>query len=125
MTSRHKSTRRRFVLAACLLTVGTAASASFPLDLIALFLFSAAFGRHPRRRRGHSLILSSVAAAALAGFLFAFLSDRAPGVAERLALASFLAWELWVASALARPARLEDERSAAAPGRSTNLRMHI
>lgn len=81
-------------------------SAIFPLELAALFLFSAAFARHPRWRRHQrpSLALATVAAVAAAGFLLAVLLNRLPGLAERLALASFLAWELWVSVQLARSA---------------------
>jgi len=80
--------------------------ATFPLELVALFLFSAAFARHPRwrRRRVTSFVLSTVAAVGLAGFLLAFVLNRMAGLAERLALASFLAWELWVSLQLARSA---------------------
>ncbi len=78
----------------------------FPLELAALFLFSAAFARHPRwrRRQRTSLVLSTLAAVASTGFLLAVLLNRLPGLAERLALASFLAWELWVSLQLARSA---------------------
>lgn len=80
-------------------------SASFPAELAALFLFSAAFGRHPRwrRRSGTSFSMSVTAAVTLAGLLVAVFVERLPGVAERLALASFLAWELWAAFQLTRP----------------------
>jgi hypothetical protein len=80
-------------------------SAAFPAELAALFLFSAAFGRHPRwrRRSGTSFSMSVTAAVALAGLLVAVLVDRLPGLAERLALACFLAWELWAALQLTRP----------------------
>lgn len=84
----------------------TAATASFPLELVALFLFSAAFARHPRwrRRKAVSLVLSTVAAAEMAGFFLAVFLSRLPGLAERFALASFLAWELWASVQLARSA---------------------
>jgi hypothetical protein len=81
-------------------------SASFPAELAALFLFSAAFGRHPRWRRhsGTSFSMSVTSAVAFAGLLVAVLVDRLPGVAERLSLASFMAWELWAAFQLTRQA---------------------
>jgi hypothetical membrane protein len=81
------------------------ASATFPVELVALFLFSAAFAGQPRwrERRGTSFALATIAAVASAGFLLAFILNRVPGLAERLALASFLAWELWVARQLVRP----------------------
>lgn len=81
-------------------------SAIFPLELAALFLFSAAFARHPRWRRHQrtSLALSTLAAVTSAGFLLAVLLNRLPGLAERFALASFLAWELWASVQLARSA---------------------
>lgn len=84
----------------------TAATASFPLELVALFLFSAAFARHPRwrRRKAVSLVLSTVAAVGAAGFFLAVFLNRLPSLAERLALASFLAWEFWAAVQLVRPA---------------------
>lgn len=84
----------------------TAAMASFPLELVALFLFSAAFARHPRwrRRKADSLVLSTIAAAGMAGFFLAIYLHRLPGLAERFALASFLAWEFWASLQLARPA---------------------
>jgi hypothetical protein len=80
-------------------------SVSFPLELVALVLFSAAFARHPRWRRhsGVAWVLSAVAAVALTGFLLAVLLNWMPAVAERVALASFLAWEFWAAFQLARP----------------------
>jgi hypothetical membrane protein len=80
--------------------------ATFPLELAALFLFTAAFARHPRwrRRKAVSLVLSTVAAVGVAGFFLAVFLSRLPGLAERFALASFLAWELWVSLQLARSA---------------------
>lgn len=82
-----------------------AATASFPLELIALFLFTAAFAGQPRWHTGQkiSFALAAIAAVALAGFFLAVLLNRLPGLAERLALASFLAWELWAARQLVRP----------------------
>lgn len=80
-------------------------SVSFPSELVALFLFSAAFARHPRWRphSGPSFVLSAVSAVALTGFLLAVLLNQLPGLAERLALASFLAWEFWAAFQLTVP----------------------
>jgi hypothetical membrane protein len=82
-----------------------AATVSFPLELVALFLFSTAFARNPlwRGRRRISFALATVAAIVLAGLFLAVLLNRMPGLAERLALASFLAWEFWAALQLARP----------------------
>jgi hypothetical protein len=80
-------------------------SVSFPLELVALVLFSAAFAHHPRWRRhsGVALVLAAVAAVALTGFLLAVLLNWMAAVVERVALASFLAWEFWAAFQLARP----------------------
>ncbi len=80
-------------------------SVSFPLELVALFLFSAAFARHARWRpyRGSSFVLAATSAVALTGFLFAVLLNQMPGLAERLALTSFLVWEFWAAFHLAGP----------------------
>lgn len=84
----------------------TAATVSFLLELVALLLFSSAFARHPRRHRRKviSFMLSTVAAVGVAGFFLAVFLNRLPGLAERFALASFLAWEFWAALELARPA---------------------
>jgi len=73
-------------------------------ELVALFLFSAAFARHPdwQRRSGTSFVLSAIATTALAGFLAALLLHRMLGVAERWALATFMVWEFWVAVHLIR-----------------------
>lgn len=80
--------------------------ATFPLELVALFLFSAAFARTPhwKQRQRLSFALAAVAAAGMAGFFLAFFLNRLPGLAERFVLASFLAWEFWAAVQLARPA---------------------
>lgn len=77
---------------------------AFLAELVALFLFSAAFARDPvwRWRRGASFVLSTIAAVALGGFLIAVLLNQMLGLAERLALASFMAWEFWVAFQLVR-----------------------
>ena len=81
-----------------------ALSVSLPVELVALFLFSIAFRRDRRWRRhsGLSFVLSAVAASTLAGFLFAVLLNQTPAVAERLALASVMAWEFWAAFLLVR-----------------------
>lgn len=79
-------------------------SGSFALELPALFLFSAAFAASPRwrRRSRASFALATLAAAALTGLAVAITAKRVPGLAERAALASFLAWEIWAALALLR-----------------------
>jgi hypothetical membrane protein len=81
------------------------AGSTFVLELIALFVFSVAFGRYPhwRRLRTVSVFLSACAVVALAAFLFAVLMKVVPGLAERVALAVFLVWEVLVALQLARP----------------------
>ena len=73
-----------------------AAGGSFLLESAALMLFSAAFATSARWRRYArlSFIWSAIAAIALAGLLFAVLTNRLPGLAERLALASFWLWEI-------------------------------
>ena len=72
----------------------------------ALFLCSIAFRGHRRwrRRSGRSFVLSAIAASALAAFLLAVLLNQMPAVAERLALATFMAWEFWAAFQLIQPA---------------------
>ena len=84
----------------------SAASATFALELAALFVFSAAFGRQCRwrRRRAVSLALSASAAVALTAFVIAIQLDVAPGLAERVALAIFLVWEIWISVQLIRTA---------------------
>jgi Protein of unknown function (DUF998) len=86
------------------LTHRTVVYVAFSGQLVALFLFSVAFARDPRWRwrSRTSFALSAIAAVALAGFLVAALLNRMPGLAERLALASFLAWDFWVAFHVAR-----------------------
>lgn len=83
-----------------------AASATFALELAALFVFSAAFGRQRRwhRQRAVSLVLSVSAAVALTAFVIAIQLDMAPGLAERVALAIFLVWEIWACIQLIRRA---------------------
>ena len=74
------------------------ASATFALELAAVFVFSAAFRRHRRwhRQQAVSLVLSVSAAIALTMFIIAIQVDVAPGLAERMALAILLVWELWI-----------------------------
>ena len=81
-----------------------AAAVSFPVELIALFMFSAAFAMSARWRqytRG-SFALSAIAAVTLVGLFLAVLWNRMPGLAERLALASLLLWEFGAALGLVR-----------------------
>lgn len=72
------------------------AATSFPVELVALFLFSAAFAESPdwRGLARWSFVVSAAAALATAGLLLAVLVGRAPGLTERLALGSFMWWEL-------------------------------
>ena len=81
----------------------TSASASFAFELAALVLFSAAFAsRAPWRGMARvSLVLSALAAAASVTLFFAILLEWRQGLAERAALAAFMAWELWAAWQLA------------------------
>lgn len=81
-----------------------AASAAFALELAALFVFSAAFGRQRvwRRQRAFSLALSVIAAVALTAFVIAIQLEMASGLAERVALAIFLVWEIWASVQLIR-----------------------
>lgn len=80
------------------------ATASFPIELVALFLFSAAFAADPRWHHlaGLSFMWSAIAAALLVWLFLAVLANRMPGLAERAALASFLAWEFGASWSLAR-----------------------
>ena len=80
------------------------ATASFPIELVALFLVSAAFAANPRwrRRAGLSFAWSAIAAATLVWLFLAVLWNQMPGLAERAALASFLAWEFGASWSLAR-----------------------
>lgn len=82
------------------------ASATFVLELAALFVFSAAFSGHRRWRRQRvvSLALSVSAAVALTAFVLAIRLSVMPGLAERVVLVVFLTWELWAAFQLAWPA---------------------
>ena len=82
-----------------------AASLAFALELAALFVFSAAFRRQLdwRRQRAASLVLSVIAATAVTAFVIAIQLDIAPGLAERVALAVFLVWEVWACLQIIRP----------------------
>lgn len=81
----------------------TAALLSFAVEVAALLLFSAAFARDPawRARARVSLVLAALAAAAAAALLAALVAGVRPGLAERAALASFMAWEFWAGAQLA------------------------
>lgn len=74
-----------------------AASASFAFELAALVLFSAAFAGQAawRGMARVSLALSALAAAASATLLVAVLMGWREGLAERAALAPFMAWEFY------------------------------
>ena len=93
-----------------------ASSASFALELAALVVFSAAFAGQAswRGTARVSLALSALAAAASATLLVAILIGWRQGLAERAALASFMAWEFYAGWRLAYlvPAWLD---GAAAP----------
>jgi hypothetical membrane protein len=80
-----------------------AASLSFAVEVAALLLFSAAFARAPawRERARVSLVLAALAALAAAALLAALVSGVRPGLAERAALVSFMAWEFWAGAELA------------------------
>ena len=80
-----------------------AASVSFLVELAALLLFSAAFAGAPAWRAAAriSLALAAAAAAASALLLSALLVGWRPGLAERAALAPFMAWEFWAGARLA------------------------
>ena len=78
------------------------------LELAALLVFSAAFGRHRRWRRHRtvSVVLSVSAAVALAAFAIAIQVDVAPGLMERTVLAIYLVWGLSASFQLIRPWQL-------------------
>jgi len=80
-----------------------AASASFVIELAALALVSVALARRASWRDAArvSLALSALAAAASAMLLCAIVLGWRQGLAERAALASFMAWELWAGGQLA------------------------
>lgn len=79
-------------------------SVSFPVELIALFLFSAAFmtSSYWRTRATLSFAWVSVAALAVSWFFLAVFRNHLPGLAERAALGSLLLWEVFVAIELMR-----------------------
>jgi len=85
----------------------SAASVTFFSELGALFVFSAAFGHytHWRSQQRVSLVLSVSAALAMVAFIIALQVDVAPGLAERVALSTLLAWEVWICYQLLRPSR--------------------
>jgi len=86
----------------------TAASATFMFELAAMFILSFLFGHDRRwhRQQAVSLVLSVTAAVAVTLFVIAIQVDVAPGLAERVALVVFLAWEIWASIQLIRPAQL-------------------
>ena len=75
----------------------TAASASFAAELAALLFFSASFAAKTGWRGSArvSLMLSVFASAGSATLLSALALDWRQGLAERVAVATFMAWELW------------------------------
>ncbi len=85
----------------------SAASATFALELAALFVFSSAFGRDRRWRRQRvvSLVLAVCATVAIISFVIAIQLDVAPGLAERIAMLVLLVWEIWVSIQLIRTGR--------------------
>ncbi len=84
----------------------SAASVTFFSELGALFVFSVAFGRYPHWRNQQlvSMVISVSAALAMVAFIIALQVDVAPGLAERMALSTLLAWEVWICYQLLRPA---------------------
>jgi hypothetical membrane protein len=83
----------------------TFASATFMLELAAVFVFSIVF-RHDRRwhrQQAVSMVLSVAAAIAVMAFVIAIQIDLAPGLAERVALAILLGWEIRACIQLIRP----------------------
>ena len=93
------------------------ASASFGLELAALVLYSAAFASEVQWRGAArvSLALLALAGAALAMLFSAIVLGWRPGLAERAALAAFMAWEFWAGAQLTRlPFRVQAR--GAAPG---------
>jgi hypothetical protein len=79
------------------------ASAAFGLELCALVLFSVAFARRGawRGAASASVALTALAAAGSAMLLSAIVLGWRQGLAERAALAAFMAWEFWAAGELA------------------------
>ncbi len=80
------------------------AGGGFVLELVALFVFTAAFGKQQpwRRHQFASLVLSVIAAIAVMAFAIAVRADFARGVLERLVLAIFLVWGILAALVLIR-----------------------
>lgn len=82
----------------------TAVTASFILELAALFMFAMAFA-HVRRWKAHAhadLVLSIAAAAGLSFFFLLLVVEQLPGLGERVALIAFTAWEIWASFRLIR-----------------------
>ena len=86
-----------------------ALTVSLPAEVAAMVLFSVAFHRDRRWRWSSrmSFVLSVIAAAALAAFVLAVVLNQAPAAAERLALATVMAWEFWVAFRVRRSTGFE------------------
>jgi len=84
----------------------SAAGGGFLLELVALFVFTVAFGRQQpwREYRVISLLLSVIAAVALTALVFGMQTNVLQGVFERLVLAVFLTWGILVALRLMRVA---------------------
>lgn len=80
------------------------ASASFGLEFAALVLYSAAFASEVQWRGAArtSLALTALAGGASAMLLSAIVLGWRPGLAERTALAAFMAWEFWAGAQLMR-----------------------
>ena len=83
---------------------GLATAVSFPLELAAFFLFSSAFSRSSgwQMHGRFPFVLSILAAIGLSLFFVTVLINWMPGLGERIALASFLLWEVWAAWHLTR-----------------------
>ncbi|NOX68129.1 MAG: DUF998 domain-containing protein [Gammaproteobacteria bacterium] len=81
-----------------------AAGSGILLELAALFVFAAAFGQQEpwRRYRRGALVLSIIAAIAVAAFIVGVQMDFAKGVLERLVMAVFLVWGILVSLVLIR-----------------------
>ncbi len=75
-----------------------AATIAFMSELAALFVFSTVFRHdcHWREFQTISLVISIVAALAVATFIIAIQVNIAPGLAERMAMVPLLVWEVWV-----------------------------
>lgn len=82
----------------------TAVTISFILELAALFMFVMAFAR-VRQWQAHArvgLALALSAAGALSFFFLLLVVEQLPGLGERVALAAFVAWEIWASFSLIR-----------------------